>query len=136
MTLHPQVAHDLIEVEAESVRLRLGDRIDTVEVDGTCAYFKPKLWGGKWLRLDGSDYDHRPLRIAVVDGDRKALPGSEWPGQLHYGMHPVLHTPWACIRGTYEYHVYPGHAAEVWDQFRATLRMWHLVSHILNKASS
>ncbi len=136
MTLHPAVARDVIEREAETVRLRFGDLLNAVVVDGSYVYLEPRSWDGRWLRLDGAEYDQQPFRIAVVDGDMQPLPGPQWPGHLHYGQHPLLKVPWACIRGTYEYHSYPGHAAEVWDQFRPTLRMRHLVSHILRKAAT
>lgn len=134
MTLHVTVVTEMLEDEAESIRLVLGDQIEKIEVVGVRVLIKPKAWNGRWLRLDGSEYDQRPLKVAVL-GDTLE-PTGDWPGQLRYGqdLHPILNVPWSCTRGTYEYHAYPGHAAETWDQFRATIRMRHLVAHILRKA--
>jgi hypothetical protein len=136
MTLHPAVVAEMLEVEADSVRQRLGGYIDELELDGTRVLIRPKSWSGRWMCLDGSEYDQRPLRLSVLDAERQQT--DDWPGKLRAGSerHPILHEPWACIRGTYQYHAYPGHAEETWDQFRIGIRMVHLVTHILKNAAS
>jgi len=135
VTLHPVVVADLLRVEANLVREALGDQFDAVELDGTRVLIQPKAWSGRWMSLDGAEYDQRPLLLAVLDADRK--PTNAWPGSLRHGsVHLILDGPWACIRGTYQYHAYPGHAAETWDQFRTSIRLVHLVKHVLKKAAS
>jgi len=136
MTLHPAVVAEMLGAEADSVRQSLGGQVDEVELDGTRVLIRPKSWSGRWMSLDGSEYDQRPLRLSVLDAERK--PTDDWPGKLRYGSepHPILGEPWACIRGTYQYHAYPGHAAEAWDQFRISIRMVRLVAHILKNAAS
>lgn len=135
MTLHPAVARDLLEAEAESVRQGLGDRVEVVEVESLRVLIRPKGWGGRWLCLDGALYDQHPLRVSVLDADRN--PTEDWPGNLkHPNRHAILNEPWACILGTYQYHTWPGHAAETWDQYRTRIRMLHLVRHILKNAGA
>lgn len=136
MTLHPEVVAEMLKAEAESVRESLAEQIEEMELDSNRVLIRPKSWSGQWMCLDGSEYDQRPLRLSVLDAERK--PTEDWPGKLRYGSepHPILQEPWACIRGTYQYHAYPGHAAETWDQFRISIRMVHLVNHILKNAAS
>jgi hypothetical protein len=136
MTLHAAVVAQMLEAEADSVRQSLSGEVDDVELDGTRVLIRPKTWAGSWMCLDGTEYDQRPLRLSILDAER--APTDNWPGKLRYGseLHPILQEPWACIRGTYQYHAYPGHAAETWDQFRISIRMIHLVTHILKNAAS
>jgi len=135
VTLHPRVVNELLEAEAESIRLDLADRIEGIHVDGVVVYVKPTAWGGKFLRLDGSEYDQKPFRVAVVGPDCQVLSVSDWPAQLNARTdHPIVQGPWSCIQGTYEYHTFPGHAAEGWDLIRTRKRMKDLVKHIITKA--
>lgn len=138
MTLHPVVLADLLAAEAAVARGRLAGRVLGITAEGRFVYCRFIDGGGqpRRLRLDGGDYDRMPLGLSVVDDAGKPLPGDRWPAGVVYGAgatHPVLKRPWACLRGTYEYHTYPGHTGggDAWELSRADLRVADVLSHVL-----
>ncbi len=139
MTLHPEVLAELISEEALVARDRLAGRAHTVEAVDGFVYCMFEIPSGRYrLRLDCRDYDAEPPRLAVVDDDDHPLPGDRWPPGLLYSsvpLHPVLDAPWACVRGTFEYHCYPGHTGgdDAWDIHRTDLRIPDLLSHLLQR---
>lgn len=128
--LHRSVNADLVGGDASVARELHGHRVDFFEVNGPTVVLR---FGGHIMRLDGRGYDAEPFRLAFISEAGEPLPGSAWPSGLYSGQHPTLGVPWACVQGTFEYHVFPGHAADVWDKHRAQLRLAHLVDHLLRK---
>jgi hypothetical protein len=136
MTLHPLLLAELLEAEADVARQRLGGRVADVEVSGPLVYawLTPREDGGVAIRLDGTRYDAEPFRMTVVGSDGGKLPAKQWPGELFHAIHPVLRRPFACVRGTYEYHCHPTHAADAWDAYRMRIRLADLLDHLVGKA--
>ncbi len=136
MTFHPKLLAELLEAEADMARQRLGGRVAHIEVNGPLVYvwLTPREDGGIAIRLDGTRYDAEPFRVAVVDAAGDKLSSKQWPGQLFHAIHPVLRRPFACIRGTYEYHCHPSHAADAWDAYRMRIRLGDVLDHLLRKA--
>jgi len=135
LTLHPLVLAELLAAEADVARERLAGRVDSVSAEGDHVVVSFRAHDQLWrLRLDGAEYDAKPLAVSVVD-DAGATVGVEaWPPGLAYGGdHPFVHRPWVCIRGTFEYHTYPGHTADGWERYRGNLRLPDVVSHLLEK---
>lgn len=128
--LHASVSHELVAADAEVARRLHGHRVDRFDVNGPLVSLQ---FGSYIMQLDGTYYDAEPFRLAFVDAQRAQLPGAGWPSGLLAGEHPTVRGPWACVQGTYEYHVYPGHAADHWDKHRPQLRLAHLVSHLLKR---
>jgi hypothetical protein len=139
VTLHPLVLADLLAAEADVARERLGARLDDLVVapDHVTAVFRAhdRSW---CLRLDAGDYDARPLAVSIVVAG-VPVGREQWPPGLAYESvpdHPVLHRPWVCLRGTLEYHSYPGHTADGWELSRADLRMADVLDHLLRNAGA
>lgn len=126
------VLAELLEDEVAVARDRLADRVAMLTVDGTAVLCQPRGLD-QILRLDGRGYDAEPFRFSVVDGAGEPLPGAAWPPGLHHSQHPVLDVPFACVQGTYEYHLHPGHVADRWDRYRHRLRLAQLLDHLLQK---
>jgi hypothetical protein len=137
VTLHPDVLSDLLETEADVARERLGNRLSALTVHGNCMVGVFSAHGRDWrLCLDGTHYDMLPPSLSVIDEDLHAQPRENWPPGLAYEQvpdHPVLHRPWTCLRGTLEYHMYPGHSADAWEFSRGDLRIADILDHILQK---
>lgn len=139
MSLHPRVLRDLLEVEADVARERLGDRVSSIVVgdDFVEVQFTVKETPHR-LRLTGKDYDRRPLSVSFVNQDGDPSPQEQWPPITMGSPHPVLGTPWVCLRGTLEYHLYAGHTAadDSWDVSRGDLRVPDVMDHVLQKCST
>ncbi|MFI5062968.1 MAG: hypothetical protein ACHP9Z_03200 [Streptosporangiales bacterium] len=137
MTLHPAVVADLLEAESAVARERLGDRLSGLSVDSGRVVAVFNAHGRAWrLCLDGTHYDALPLALSVIDENGDPEPRENWPPGLAYEQvpgHPVLHRPWACLRGTLEYHMYPGHSADAWEFSRGDLRIADVLDHLLQK---
>jgi hypothetical protein len=86
------------------------------------------------LRLDGTDYDAEPLKVAIIDPRGAVAPPEAWPGTLCHSVHPILGRPFACVQGTYEYHCLPSHLSDSWDTYRGRLRLTELLDHLVRKA--
>lgn len=141
MSLHPHVLNDLLRAEADVARDRLGARAESLTVDGDHVDVTFQAHGHGWhLRLTGRDYDRLPVSVAFLDANGEPLPAEGWPpGVAFQAPHPVLGgAAWACLRGTLEYHLYPGHTAggDSWDANRASLRLPHVISHLLEKSGA
>jgi hypothetical protein len=135
VTLHPEVLADMLEAEASVARDRLGHRASALSVTGACVivvFGAPDL---TWrLSLDGTHYDALPFAVSVIDENGQPQSRENWPpGLAHGDEHPVLHRPWACLRGTLEYHMYPGHSADPWEFSRGDLRAADILDHLLQK---
>lgn len=134
--LHPLVLTDLLEDEVAVASERLGHRAAGLRHDGryvTCP-LRPDGQAPTSLALDGRWYDAEPFRVAVCGPDGLALPAAGWPRGLVHSVHPVLGRPFACVRGTYEYHLHPQHYQDRWDAHRSRLRLADLLDHLLRKA--
>jgi hypothetical protein len=86
------------------------------------------------LQLDGAHYDAEPFRVAVVDDGGSLVEHDRWPADLSHSIHPVLRRPFACVRGTFEYHCHPSHLNDRWDIHRSSIRLVDLVDHLLRKS--
>lgn len=138
MTLHPVVLADLLDAEADVARERIGGRLDELAVGRNHVVARFRAHGREWrLRLDAVDYDARPVAVSFVDTGGRPVGPEQWPPGVAYEHdpdHPVLHRPWVCLRGTLEYHTYPGHTADGWELSRADLRLPDVLDHLLQKA--
>lgn len=134
--LHPLVLADLLADEVAVASERLGCRVAGLWHDGRYVMcpLRPAGDAPRSLVLDGRWYDAEPLRVAVCGPDGLALAADGWPQGLVHSIHPVLSRPFACVRGTYEYHLYPGHHQDRWDAHRSRLRLAELLDHLLRKA--
>jgi hypothetical protein len=139
VSLHPRVLRDLLEAEADVARERLGNRVTHIGVgaDYVEVHFTAQDVGRR-MRLTGADYDRRPLSVSFVDEEGNAVPAEGWPSITMGVPHPVLGTPWTCLRGTLEYHLYAGHtaAADSWDASRADLRVPDVIEHLLERCTA
>ena len=136
MSLHPALLVEMLEEEVSVARVRLGDRIaslDVVGIDIICRLEETSV-GTALLRFAAAHYDAEPMSFAVVTETGEIAEPSKWPGQLFHSIHPSLERAMACVQGTYEYHCFPGHTADRWDAHRRTLRFPHLLDHIVTKA--
>jgi hypothetical protein len=79
------------------------------------------------LVLDAEKYDDEPVGVFVAENAVRLLPGSEWPPGLCQDKHPVLHRPFARVRGTIDYHIHPSHIEDGWDRYRGRIRLTGLV---------
>jgi len=135
VTLHPVVLADLLATEADVARERLGRRVSALSVQGNLIVAVFSAHGRDWrLCLDGTHYDMLPLALSVIDENGHLQPREKWPPGLAYDQapdHPVLHRPWSCLRGTLEYHMYPGHSADAWEFSRSDLRVADILDHLL-----
>lgn len=87
------------------------------------------------FEFDGPNYDAEPLRLRLRDadsGDELAL--ESWPQGLGPAEHPVLHRPFTCLRGLYEYHCHPSHVTDPWDAYRFKYRLEDMLRILLDKA--
>jgi hypothetical protein len=128
--LHPSVTAEMVADEASVTRERHGHRVAEIQVTGSEVVLR---FGEYRMKLDGAHYDAEPFRLSFIDAGGNAVAASAWPAGLSAGVHPVLQVPWGCVQGTYEYHMYPGHASDVWDKHRARLRMADLVDPLLRR---
>ena len=136
MTLHPAIVADLLDSEIEVAQQRLGDRISGLTRSGTdvrCVLADTNV-GRAVLLLDAAGYDAEPMKLTVLDGAGRVLPGAAWPGALYYTEHPILGRPFACVQGSYEYHCHPSHLADPWDAHRRRIRLAELLDHLVGKA--
>ena len=133
--LHPQLVGEMLDGEIEVARERLAGRFLAIDRAGTAVVCTPPVAAGPWrVALDGRGYDAEPFHLSIVDGNGSPLPGGSWPSGLYAGgEHPVLKVPWACVQGTFEYHLLPGHHSDPWDAHRNVLRLDHLLGHILRR---
>jgi hypothetical protein len=137
--LHAAVLSELLDDEVAVARQRLGDRVMSIENDGFDIYCRFEVVAAATehrLRLRGRAYDAVPFRVAAVDQDGRTLPAAGWPPGLCHGDHPVLHVPFACVQGTWEYHTHPQHVADVWDRYRHSCRLGDLLSHLLRRCGA
>lgn len=134
MPLHPAVLRDLLDLEVEVARARLGSRAgDLHRADDALVMTLIRPDGSWTLQLDGYRYDAEPFGVALVDDEGQVLPIDRWiPGLVH-SVHPVLQVPWACISGTRGYYCYPGHHHDRWDAARFQLRADSLLDTVLRK---
>jgi hypothetical protein len=70
----------------------------------------------------------------VVDDDGGVVEHGRRPADLSHSTHPVLGRPFACVRGTFEYHCHPSHLNDRWDSYRPTIHLADLVDHLLRRA--
>src|SRR5258706_9913246 len=119
--LHPDVAAELLDAEIEVAVGLLGSRVTSLARQGTDIHCL--LHGGLTVQLDGADYDSEPLGVRLVDQRGTVLAGSQWPQGLYSGEHPVLARPFACVRGTAEYHLHPSHLSDRWDTYRGRIQV-------------
>lgn len=134
--LHPAVLADLLEIEVEVAQDRHAGRFTKLEIDGpfVLCWLSADGENATAIRLDGTRYDSEPFAVDVVDARSQPVVAGRWPPGVCHGEHPVLGRPFACIQGTYEYHTFPGHTADSWDQHRAKIRLADLLDHLLRKA--
>jgi hypothetical protein len=136
MVLHPAVLRDLLDLEVEVARTRLGSRAGDLHRDGDALVMTLVRPDGSWrLQLDGRGYDAEPFDLALTDDDGAVLSLERWIPGLAQGIHPVLQAPWACISGTRGYYCYPGHHQDRWDTARFQLRADSLLDTVLRKVS-
>ena len=134
MALHPVVLHDLLDLEVQIARGRLGERAGDLRRVGNRLVMTLDRPDGRWtLQLDGSGYDAEPFDLALVDEGGAVLPIERWIPGLAHSVHPVLNVPSACISGTRGYYCYPGHHQERWDAARFQLRADSLLDTVLRK---
>jgi hypothetical protein len=136
--MHRELVEQLIagEVERALGDDRLRDRVQ-LEQEGTCVLVHAlRTDGPVLLALDGPNYDAEPFALMALDPETSSpLAADAWPGNLAYGQeHTVLHRPWSCLQGTYEYYRWPGHHTESWDQHRYHVDLPTLIGHLLKKA--
>lgn len=131
--LHPSVACELVGGEADVATERLAGRC-VVTSHGTCVH--ATLASGHVIALDGARYDAEPFAVSVIDGDHCVAPHERWPGTLSGGVHPIVGRPFACIRGTAEYHCHPSHLTDLWDLHRGHIQLVDLLGHLLNKTGA
>lgn len=127
---------EMLDDEVDLAIRRLGDRAAGLAHNGryiTCPVSASDGTAAQ-LRLDASRYDGDPVRVDVCDQHGTTLPSELWPGSLFHSIHPVTNAPFVCIRGTFEYHIYPGHNTDRWDAVRPTLRIADVLDHLLRKA--
>lgn len=140
MSLHPQVLGDLLDDEVDVARHRLGERVTSITVNGGTVEVTFVAQGATWhLHLEGSGYDRLPLSLSFVDEAGAMLPATRWPAGVPYdGLHPVLNKPWTCLRGTLEYHLFPGHTAgdDGWDANRDDHRVGDVIDHVLQRCAA
>lgn len=137
--MHPRLVESVLEHELVLVLsdAQLEGRFAAAWREERTILVRPaRLEAPQLLLFNGRNYDAEPFRLTVVDATtRKSVPGEEWPGSLHFGEHPSLKRPFACIRGLYEYHTHFSHL-EPWDRCRYSLRFPLLLRYVLSKAGS
>lgn len=133
--LHSKVLDDVLDAEVAVARQRLASRVTSIDRQDAMIHVRYSTLDGRPLRLrfDGRRFDAEPFRVAVVGDDGDILHHEEWPPGLSLGEHPVHGRPFACLRGTFEYHTHPSHLEDSWDRYRPTLRLADLAHHILTK---
>jgi hypothetical protein len=136
VTLHTGLLEEMLADEAEAARLRLGQRVKSIEVNGTDIYVNllPSNVGEATIRFSGDRYDAEPFQVAVTTPAGEVAPNEGWPAGLSGGPHPILGRCFMCIRGTFEYHCHPSHLADSWAAHRLNLRLPQLLAHILKRA--
>lgn len=131
--LHPAVLSELLEGEMDVAAARHSGRC-TLSRHDHCIH--ATLPSGAVISFDGSHYDSEPFSVGVIDSDHAVVPHGEWPGALSHGDHPIHHRPFACIRGTLEFHTHPSHLDDRWDLHRGHIRFVDLLGHVLAKAGA
>lgn len=135
MVLHPAVLAELLDVEVELARARLGSRAGDLRREGSDLLMTLHRPDGEWiLRLDGSRYDSEPFDVALVDESGSVLPDDAWIPGFSAGIHPVLKVPWVCVNGTRGYYLHESHYTTRWDAIRYSARADQLLDHLLRKA--
>jgi hypothetical protein len=136
VSLHPALLAEMLGDEVMVARSKLGDRITKLEVVGTdvlCHLTETNV-GDAIIRLDGRNYDSEPFSVTVIDETGAVTDQSRWPGNLCGGIHPGLGRGFVCIQGTFEYHCHSSHLGDRWDIYRPTLRLPHLLDHLVRRA--
>ncbi|BEP15932.1 hypothetical protein acdb102_42430 [Acidothermaceae bacterium B102] len=135
MALHPALLDELLDLELDRARARLGERAGDLHREGPHLLMTLTVAQRSWqLRLDGTRFDAEPYDVALVDTDGDVLPLEDWiPGFAH-GIHTSLQVPWVCVNGTRAYYAHESHFKERWDHDRATLRADSLLLKLLAKA--
>ncbi len=136
MTLHPALLNEMLEEEVAVAQKQLGGRISNLDIVGTdlfCFLTNTNV-GDAVIRLDGANYDSEPFSVTVADEAGHIAEQPRWPGTLFYSIHPGLQRGFVCIRGTFEYYCHPSHLNERWDTHRATIRLPHLLDHLVRRA--
>lgn len=134
--LHRVVLSEMLALEVDVAKERLGSSISFVEVRGAdvwCRLITPKQ--AVSLLFRGDQYDAEPFRVSVTREDGTPLPGAEWPTPLRWLDHPVFGGPFICVQGTYEYHAHPSHFENTWDKHRFHIRLADLLLHIQKRMS-
>ncbi len=136
MTLHPELLAELLDLEVQVARARLGERARDLHREGNYLLMPLMRDDGTWtLRLDGTKYDAEPYDLALVDSDGAVLPFDQWIPGLAHGVHPILNRAWACISGTAAYYCYPGHHHDRWGAVRHQQRADSLLDAVLRKVN-
>jgi hypothetical protein len=135
VTLDPALLAEMLEEEIAVARAALETRVTRFEILGPYVLCHlPDVGENVILRLDATNYDAEPCKVAMVDDHGDTLAPAEWPGKLFHSIHPVLHRGFVCIRGTYEYHCHPSHFEDRWATYRTDLRLPRLLDHLVRKA--
>jgi hypothetical protein len=136
MTLHAILVAEMLAEEVQAAKVRLRERVSGVFADDTdiFCHLEDTNRGDCTIRLVGRSFDAEPFEVGVVDTNLSPLGADSWPGNLCAGVHPVLQRPFACVRGTYEYHTHPSHLNDPWDAIRFTWRLPQLLDHLVKKS--
>lgn len=131
--LHAELLGELLDGEISVATQRLAGRCE-LSRHGACIH--AVLTSGTTIRLDGERYDAEPFAVAVINDDHAVVPHEQWPPGLSLGVHPIVGRPFACIRGTAEYHLHPSHLDDRWDLHRGHIQLVDLLGHLLTKAGA
>jgi len=133
--LHADMLQELLTDEVKVARDRLGNRIVDLSIANFNVYCRLVVPGaGEFrLRLAGRSYDAEPFRVSVVNDRDEIQPPHLWPKGLYNGQHLSLGVPFACVRGTFEYHVHPSHLTDVWERYRHKIRLADLLDHLVRR---
>jgi hypothetical protein len=134
--LHPELLHVLLDDEIVVVNERMAARGVNAQRDGARVLVQARDFGpNRVLMLEAATYDGDPVGVYFTDSDGGLLRGSEWPSGLYGGEHPVLHRPFACVRGTLDYHTHPSHVNDPWERYRGRIRLPELIHHLLQRTA-
>jgi hypothetical protein len=103
---------DLGDVAADSCGLTVNQRAYPI-LDVTIRHSRPLR-----LRMNAPNWDDQPPGIELLNPDGSPLAGTVPGGIFHPGPHPSTGRPFICMRGSLEFHTYPGHVNESWAQYR------------------
>lgn len=134
MALHPVLLAELLDLELERAREKLGDRAGDLHREGTHLLMTLAQGERSWtLRLDGTRFDAEPYDVALVDSEGNVLPIEDWIPNFALGIHTSLNVPWVCVNGTRAYYAHESHYKERWDHDRSALRADSLLEKLLAK---